>query len=157
MEQLRLTPADSYLSYLPSAHSFEMALFSMALYTGCKVGYFCGNIAKLVGPDGDIAALKPTLFATVPRLLNKIYGKISAGVAEATGCKKCLLTKGFAAKKARFDKGQGTPVHGCWDKIVFKNFKNILGGNVKQMVTGSAPIAGETLDFLKQCFCININ
>jgi len=31
-----------------------------------------------------------------------------------------------------------------------------LGGEVKKMVTGSAPIAAEVLDFLKICFCCQI-
>lgn len=46
--------------------------------------------------------------------------------------------------------------HSIYDKIVFKKFKDILGGNVRLMITGSAPISGEVLDFLKICFCSDI-
>lgn len=97
MDKLRFTPGDSYLSYLPSAHSFEQALFSCALITGCKVGYFGGNILKVVE---DLQALKPTMFATVPRLLNRFYDKIKGGMDAATGCKKFLVNKAVASKMA---------------------------------------------------------
>ena len=39
-----------------------------------------------------------------------------------------------------------------WDRIIFAKMKTLLGGEVRIMVTGSAPIAGEVLDFLKICF-----
>lgn len=97
-DYLRFTPQDCYCSYLPSAHSFEQILFSMALTSGCKVGYYGGDPKKLVGENGDIPILKPTLFATVPRLLNVIYGKITGGLNAATGLKKCLASKAVATK-----------------------------------------------------------
>jgi long-chain acyl-CoA synthetase len=47
----------------------------------------------------------------------------------------------------------GTYTHGCYDKLVFGKMKAILGGNVKIMLTGSAPMAAEVIDFIKICFC----
>lgn len=127
----------------------------MALSSGCKVGYYSGDPKNLVGPTGDIPLLQPTLFATVPRLLNVIYGKINAGFGAATGLKKCLINKALATKTNNFNRN-GTVVNGCWDKIIFKKIKAILGGQVKIMVTGSAPISSGTLDFLQIVFCCNI-
>lgn len=46
--------------------------------------------------------------------------------------------------------------HKFYDAIVFKKIKGILGGNVRVMLTGSAPIAGDVLDFLKIAFCCPI-
>jgi long-chain acyl-CoA synthetase len=40
-----------------------------------------------------------------------------------------------------------------YDKVVFRKFKNFLGGNIRLMLTGSAPISEETINFLKVCFC----
>jgi len=56
-------------------------------------------------------------------------------------------------KKMTNLKTTGALTHGCWDKIVFKKTKALLGGNVRMMVTGSAPISADVLDFLKVCFC----
>jgi long-chain acyl-CoA synthetase len=40
--------------------------------------------------------------------------------------------------------------------LVFNKTKAVLGGNVRIMVTGSAPISADVLDFLKVCFCCDI-
>ena len=64
---------DTYISYLPAAHSFEQVLFGVSMLYGMKSGFFGGNVLKLTD---DIALLKPTIFPSVPRLYNKIYGKI---------------------------------------------------------------------------------
>lgn len=50
-------------------------------------------------------------------------------------------------------KATGAVTSGCYDAIVFKKMKALLGGKVRIMLTGSAPISGEVLDFLKVCFC----
>jgi len=150
--KLEMTEEDSYISYLPAAHSFEQCIFSMSVITGLKCGFFAGDILKLTE---DISILKPTLFPSVPRLFNRIYGKIMDGVKAATGIKGWLVNKAIAAKLHNYKNGLGV-THGIYDKLVFKKMKQMLGGNVKVMITGSAPIAGEVLEFLKICFCAPI-
>jgi len=46
--------------------------------------------------------------------------------------------------------------HCLYDKLVFGKVKAMLGGKVKAMLTGSAPIDGKVLNFLKVCFCCPI-
>jgi len=69
----------------------------------------------------------------------------------ASGCKKWLLAKAMNAKTANLTR-DGTVTNGCYDKMVFKNVAQVLGGKVKLMSTGSAPIDKNVLDFLKICF-----
>lgn len=71
---IALGAMDSYISYLPAAHSFEQCLFANSLTSGMKCGFFSGDILKMV--SHDIPVLKPTFFPSVPRLYNRIYGKI---------------------------------------------------------------------------------
>lgn len=70
---LGLSNADTYISYLPAAHLFEQVMFSAACQYGMRAGYFSGDVTKLVE---DCGVLKPTIFPSVPRLYNRIYGKI---------------------------------------------------------------------------------
>jgi len=64
---------DTYVSYLPAAHSFEQVVFGIALVYGMRCGFFAGNVLKLTE---DMQVLKPTFFPSVPRLYNRIFGKI---------------------------------------------------------------------------------
>jgi len=66
-----------------------------------------------------------------------------------------LVNSAVASKIAKLDSGGGVN-HCFYDKIVFKKVKAMLGGKVKVMLTGSAPIDGKVLKFLKACFCCPI-
>jgi long-chain acyl-CoA synthetase len=58
-------------------------MLGYSLTEGAKIGYYQGNPAKLVS---DCAALKPNIFASVPRLFNRIYGTIKGKFTAAEGC-----------------------------------------------------------------------
>lgn len=152
-KEFGFTEEDSYLSYLPLAHSFEQALFASALTFGTQVGFFGGDLLKLT--KEDLPALKPTIFPSVPRLYNKIFGVIKGNMEGLTGCKRWLVSSGVNSKLTAL-RNNNTVTSGCWDKIVFKKMKAIMGGRVKIMITGSAPISSEVLEFLKICFCCPI-
>ena len=69
--------SDIHLSYLPLAHVFERMIVTYCLITGARVGFYQGSAMKLLD---DLAELRPTVFPSVPRLLNRIYDKIVAAV-----------------------------------------------------------------------------
>jgi long-chain acyl-CoA synthetase len=64
---------ESYISYLPLAHMFERISQTFLIGLGGKIGFYQGDIKKLTD---DMKELKPTIFCTVPRLLNRIYAKV---------------------------------------------------------------------------------
>ena len=121
---------------------------AMHLIAGIKCGFYGGNVLKLTD---DIGVLHPTIFPSVPRLFNKIYSKIKDGLAAKTGIVGKLAAKAVADKLWYLKNGQGF-THRFYDKIIFKKMKDLLGGKVRTMITGSAPISGDVLDFLKICF-----
>lgn len=72
------------------------------LYLGGSVGYFQGDATKLVD---DIGALRPTLFIGVPRVFDRIHGRVISQINEAGGLKKMLFNYAFARKLAMMNKG----------------------------------------------------
>ena len=139
---------DSYLSYLPSAHVFEQAAFNISVVYGMKIGFYSGNVLAITT---DLALLKPTLFPSVPRLLNSIYGKIKDKLNKEEGIKKNIIDAAIDAKTKNLAAGKGLN-NFLYDSLVFNKIKEILGGNVKFVLSGSAPISSEVLNFLKICF-----
>ena len=91
----------------------------------------------------------------MPRIFNRIYGRIQDRIKGLTGFKKWMLTKGLNTKLRNL-RTKGVVGECCYDKLVFNKMKALLGGRVRLMVTGSAPISSEVLDFLKVCFCCPI-
>eukprot|EP00850_Spirogloea_muscicola_P009547 SM000054S18033 [mRNA] locus=s54:25048:31844:+ [translate_table: standard] len=138
---------DVHISYLPLAHIYERMNITAMLHYGVAIGFYQGDIMKLMD---DLEVLKPTFFASVPRLYNRIYDRILATVKSSGGLKEYLFNVAYNAKKSALEKGRTpSPV---WDRLVFNKIKARLGGRVRIMTTGASPISPEVFDFLKVCF-----
>jgi long-chain acyl-CoA synthetase len=66
-----------------------------SLSTGAAVGFYGGEVLKIMD---DLALLKPTIFVSVPRLLNRVYEKVVLGVKEKPFWKRWLFSKGLNSK-----------------------------------------------------------
>lgn len=66
---------DVHISYLPLAHIYERVNTISCTHGGAAIGFYSGDVTKLLD---DIAALRPTVFCSVPRLWNRIYDKVRA-------------------------------------------------------------------------------
>jgi long-chain acyl-CoA synthetase len=139
---------DVHLSYLPLAHCFERCSVVSLFLIGARIGFFSGNVLQLVD---DLSVLKPTFFCSVPRLYNRIYYKIKSGTVDAPGVLGALFRTAFAAKQANLEAGGGL-THWFWDRLLFKKVSAVLGGNIRFMLSGSAPLSSEVLNFLRICF-----
>jgi len=140
-----ITPEDCHISYLPLAHMFERIVQCWYVQHGMRVGFFRGDVKLLLD---DIETLKPTIFCSVPRLLNRVYDKVLAGVEAKGGLAKKLFEAGLAAKEQEYNQGiirRNT----IWDLLVFKKVQAKLGGRVRFIVTGAAPISEKCLTFLR--------
>ena len=143
---------DRYLSYLPLAHMWERLMVQVNITRGVSIGFYNGNVFKL---KEDLAALKPSLMISVPRLYYRFYDVIKNKIQETSGVKRMLIDRALKVKLENLRK-TGETKHYLYDKLVFNQMKKVLGGNVRTMCSGSAPIAPEVLDFLKICFCAPI-
>ncbi|NXD77933.1 ACSL5 ligase, partial [Halcyon senegalensis] len=140
---VELTSSDITMSYLPLAHMFERVVQTVVYSCGAKVAFFQGDIKLLTD---DMKTLKPTLFPVVPRLLNRIYDKIQSGAKGPV--KRCLLNFAVFMKTAEIKQGI-IRNDSIWDQLIFKKVQETMGGRVRIMVTGAAPISPSVLTFLR--------
>ncbi|MFM8587276.1 MAG: AMP-dependent synthetase/ligase [Bacteroidota bacterium] len=130
--------SDRCLSFLPLNHIFERMVSYIYMYIGVSIYY-----AESTDTVGDnLKEVKPTLFTTVPRLLEKVYEKIMAKGRELTGVKKNLFFWAVGvANKFELNKNQGLVYNmqlAIANKLIFSKWREALGGNVKAIVTGAA-------------------
>ncbi|TRY84934.1 hypothetical protein DNTS_004025 [Danionella cerebrum] len=140
---LNLGPQDVLISFLPLAHMFERVVEAVLLVHGARIGYFQGDIRLLMD---DLKTLKPTVFPVVPRLLNRMFDKIF-GQAN-TPLKRWLLDFATSRKEAELKNGV-VRKDSMWDKLIFSKVQSSLGGRVRLMITGAAPVSPTVLTFLR--------
>ncbi|KAH1091380.1 hypothetical protein J1N35_018637 [Gossypium stocksii] len=144
---VKFNPTDVYISYLPLAHIFERFNQINLAHYGAAVGFYQGDNMRLMD---DLAALRPTLFCSVPRLYNRIYAGILNAVKESGTLKERLFNAAYNSKKQAIMNGKSpSPI---WDRLVFNKIKARLGGRVRFMASGASPLSPDVMDFLKICF-----
>ncbi|XP_019053177.1 PREDICTED: long chain acyl-CoA synthetase 6, peroxisomal-like isoform X2 [Nelumbo nucifera] len=144
---IKFYSSDVYISYLPLAHIYERANQVMVAYHGGAVGFYQGDNLKLMD---DMAALRPTIFCSVPRLYNRIYAGIINAVKTSGVLRERLFNAAYDAKKQAIMSGRNTsPI---WDGLVFNKIKAKLGGRVRFMGSGASPLSPDVMDFLRVCF-----
>jgi long-chain acyl-CoA synthetase len=129
---------DRVLSFLPLNHIYERMLTYLYLYNNSPIYY-----AESMDTIGEnLKEVKPAMFVTVPRLLEKVYDRIMSKGAELTGVKKKLFfwAHGLAA---RYEINQ--PM-GAWynlqlslaNKLIFSKWREALGNNIVAIASGGA-------------------
>lgn len=147
--------SDVSISYLPLAHIYGRMLEHAALWTGTRIGYFHGNIVELTE---DVKLLRPTLFASVPRLYNRYGGAIRAQTVDAPGFRGALSRHIVRTKTANLrDRNNPTQKHAIYDRIWGNKVAASLGfDRCKFFVTGSAPLDPNLHNFLRIVFGVRI-
>lgn len=128
------------LSFLPLNHVFERMLTVLYLYQGLSI-YYAESMDKIAD---NLKEVKPHCFATVPRLLEKVYEKIVSRGHEQTGIKKALF---FWALNLGLQY-ELNGANGWWyelklklaNRLVFSKWRDALGGNVVAIVSGGAAL-----------------
>ena len=78
-----------HLSYLPLAHIYERINLTVATHLGTAYGFYHGDILTILE---DVAELKPTTFASVPRLFNRIYDRVGADLCFQRGYSRSVIS-----------------------------------------------------------------
>ena len=147
----KLTQHDIHLSYLPLAHIFERIVANVMVALGASIGFYQGDQLKLLD---DAQALRPTIFLTVPRVCTRFYDKIIAKTSKRT-ISKWLFNYALESKrKALRERNEFT--HWFWDFLVFNKIRGLLGGRVEKILSGSAPLSAEVMEFMRVVFACEV-
>uniref|UniRef100_A0A8C8DT28 Arachidonate--CoA ligase n=1 Tax=Oryzias sinensis TaxID=183150 RepID=A0A8C8DT28_9TELE len=120
-----------------------LRLTGVVLIHGARIGYFQGDIRLLMD---DLKTLQPTVFPVVPRLLNRMFDKVFSQAN--TPMKRWMLDFAFRRKESELKNGV-VRTDSMWDKLIFKKVQASLGGHVRLMITGAAPVSPTILTFLR--------
>ncbi len=131
------SPTSRALSFLPLNHIFERMISYIYIISGISIYY-----AETLDTIGEnLKEVKPQLFCTVPRLLEKVYEKIMSKGAELTGIKKKLFYWAVNLANEYELTGKG-PLYrmqlAIANKLIFSKWREALGNNVDFIVTGGA-------------------
>lgn len=151
-----LGPNDTYIAYLPLAHVLEMTAEISCVTYGCRIGYsspqtLSDQSTKIKkGSKGDCSVLRPTLMAAVPEIMDRINKNVMSKVQEMSFIQKKLFTMGYKYKLEQIKRGYDAPL--C-NALLFRKVKKLLGGRVRMMLSGGAPLSAATQRFMNVCFC----
>jgi len=154
-----VTSEDCYIAILPLAHVLELLAENMCLLLGMPIGYSnpktftdAGTmVAK--GSKGDATVLKPTLVALVPLVLDTIYKGIRNKVAARGKFFAELVDFCYEYRLKWTRRGHDTPI---MNQLIFKKFRAAVGGRVRILLSGGAPLAPAAHDFCRTCLCIKL-
>ena len=148
---VRVDADDVALSFLPLSHAFERAVVYLYLYQGVTVTFAesLDTIAR------DLGVVKPTVMTGVPRVYEKFHARVHEAVAGAPAIRRRLFhwAVGLGLRRARAELAGGSASlltrlrHGLADRLVLSKVRGRLGGRLRFVVSGSAPLSTPIAEF----------
>jgi len=140
-------PGETTYLFLPLAHAFALLIQLVSFDVGATVAYFSGGDTKKIIPE--LSETRPTYFPSVPRIFEKLYTLVTSKADPEL--LRGAVTVGMKVRQLQAA-GQEVPPElqkpfDMAEEQLFKNVRAAFGGQVKQAVSGAAPIAPEILEF----------
>ncbi|KAI5355317.1 hypothetical protein L3X38_008212 [Prunus dulcis] len=151
---------DVYLAYLPLAHILELAAENVMVAVGSAIGY--GSPLTLIdtsskikkGTKGDATVLAPTVLTAVPAILDRVRDGVLNKVNAKGGLSKRLFHLAYARRLSAVN-GSWFGAWGLekflWNFLVFRKVRAVLGGSIRFILSGGAPLSGDTQRFINIC------
>jgi long-chain acyl-CoA synthetase len=146
------TENDECLSFLPLSHIFErMFGHYCMLHSGVLINY-----AESVDTVAtDMQRWRPTLMASVPRLYEKIYGRVLDAVRSGSALKRIIFfwgkRVGEAVVERRLAHRRLSPMlraqYALADRLVFSKLRARTGGRIRFFISGGAPLSADIARF----------
>ncbi|KAL9271915.1 Long chain acyl-CoA synthetase 4-like protein [Drosera capensis] len=145
---------DVYLSYLPLAHIFDRVIEECIIFHGAQIGFWRGDVKLLLD---DLGELRPTIFCAVPRVLDRVYSGLQQKVAAGGRLKHAVFNIAYNYKFANMKKGAAhSDASFLADRIAFNKVKRGLGGRVRVILSGAAPLSAHVETFLRVVSCAHV-
>jgi long-chain acyl-CoA synthetase len=146
-----MRPGDRVVLFLPLAHNFGR----LVLFAAARMGFtlaFCPQVSELAGA---LERVRPDFFPAVPRVYEKMHTAIRGELESVEGVKRRLADWALAVgRRAGAVRAAGRPLprmltlqHRLADRLVYSRVKRRLGGRLRFVVSGSAPLSREILEF----------
>lgn len=136
---------DLFLSFLPLSHTLERTGgYYLPIMTGAAVA-FARSVGQLAD---DLIQIRPTAMIAVPRIFERIYGRLDDKMAKQSALVRGLFHMAVEVGWSRFQHQQGRgswkPSHLLWpllDRLVARKISDRLGGRLRVAVSGGAPLS----------------
>ncbi len=151
-----IAEGDTLYLYLPLAHAFALASLLAAYGLGATIVYFGGDTQQILQ---ELIETKPTYVPSVPRIFEKLYGAALKLQAQASAEDRERFAKAIELGvdvRQRLARGEEIPAalqqaFDQADERLYQRVRGLFGGELKQAITGAAPIAPEILEFFYAC------
>ncbi|MFD3516673.1 AMP-dependent synthetase/ligase [Streptomyces sp. NPDC058657] len=143
-------PGDRTYLYLPLAHVLAQLIQFNTFVFGGELCYFGGRIEDVIG---ELAEIRPTHLPSVPRLFEKVHAVVqSLAESQEGGAERFqeAVRIGVLAAEGRLPQ-ESREAYEAADKALYSLVRGAFGGRLRWALTGAAPIAPQTLDFLRAC------
>ncbi len=145
-------PGDTSYLYLPLAHVFALVTMIATWDQGTTLVFFSGDTRQILP---EIIETKPTYVPSVPRIFEKLYAAamtIQEQASEEDRARFKQAIKLGVEVRRRQQRGEPIPdeMQAQFDQAdtaIFERVRGLFGGQVRQAVSGAAPIAPEILEF----------
>jgi long-chain acyl-CoA synthetase len=144
---------DTFLSWLPLSHIFERVAGEFLPFgIGATVAYAEPLIERLAQNMADV---KPTIMAAVPRFYERVYGRVLSTVEAGSPARQRIFHWAMGLGRRKYENHVAGRANSPWlalqlrvaDALVFKKIRARTGGNIRYLVSGSAPLAREVGEF----------
>src|SRR5579884_899650 len=151
-QALPLSPDDSTVAFLPSAHIAQRVVVELLPLREGAVVWFSEGLSKM---PAEFRSVRPTFFLAPPRVWERIYATVSTEVKKRPAIARRIfygaVGVGLEASRRR---QQNKPVP-LWmkralkiaDRMVFAKVRERLGGRLRVAASGAAPLGRELADF----------
>lgn len=156
-------PEETYLSYLPIAHIFELFAQSVMMAGHVPIGFGRNRTltdAAVYDCKADLSELRPTIFAGVPLIFEKIRKGVEAKIHSQSLLKKLFVLTALQLKQRMVGRIRYTltarVVCAIIDRLVCNKFAQAMGGRLRMFVSGGALLSKKTHRWMLAAFCCDV-